>query len=173
MSTATVEVESKVQELMAVLDRDIEHMQQSLGRLEELRVLVIKRDEAGLKELLEKIRVESESNAANERARQLLRAQLAQMCGHEPQQLTLSRLEAVLPDKFRLPLAERKSSLRALAGQLARENLSVGMLLADCARINNQLLRGILEHGGKGLVCYDASGAKQRQANTTFVNVRL
>ena len=45
----------KVDELLAVLDKDIEHIQRSLSRLNELRRLVIKRDDTALGKLLESI----------------------------------------------------------------------------------------------------------------------
>jgi len=41
-------IEAKVDELLAVLDEDIRHVRASLLRLDELRSLVIKRDQAAL-----------------------------------------------------------------------------------------------------------------------------
>ena len=61
MKTTTVEIEDKVDELLILLDRDIQHMQQNLSWLNELRVLVVKREETDLGKLLGSIQTESDS----------------------------------------------------------------------------------------------------------------
>jgi hypothetical protein len=55
MKTAMIEIEDKVDQLLAVLDKDIQHIQDTLSTLNELRGLVIKRDDASLHKLLESI----------------------------------------------------------------------------------------------------------------------
>ncbi|MHC4482152.1 MAG: hypothetical protein ACYSW4_01245 [Planctomycetota bacterium] len=66
MKATAVEIEDKVDKLVVVLDKDIQHIQEALSQLNELRSLVIKRDEVALGKLLERIRVESDGYTANE-----------------------------------------------------------------------------------------------------------
>jgi len=54
----------KVDELLVILDKDTQQIQESLSRLNELRSLVIKRDDAALGKLLERIQYESDSYRA-------------------------------------------------------------------------------------------------------------
>jgi len=173
MNDTAAGIEIRIDELLGVLDADIEQVQRWLSRLDELRGLVIKRDEAALGRLLETIRLESEGYAVNEGKRQLVRGELAGLLGCEQGQLTLSRLEDFAPEERKADIVERKNKLRALVEQLKREHRRTAMLLSDCARINGLLLKSILECGRCGAVLYDASGAKTRQGDAGFVNMRL
>ena len=56
----------KVDELLIILDKDAQHIQESLSRLNELRGLVIKRDDAALGKLLGSIQSESNSYRSQE-----------------------------------------------------------------------------------------------------------
>ncbi len=73
MKTAAIEIENKVDELLTVLDRDIRYIRENLSRLNELRSLVVKRDDASLRKLLGSIQSESNSYKDNELKRHLLR----------------------------------------------------------------------------------------------------
>ena len=55
MNAAAVSIEDKVDRLLTCLEQDLQHMQKSLLQLNEMRKLVIKRDEAALCKLLESI----------------------------------------------------------------------------------------------------------------------
>ena len=92
MKTATIEIESKVDQLFGVLDEDIRYIRENLSRLNELRSLVVKRDDTSLRKLLESIQSDSNSYKDNELKRRSLRKELATAfnCGFE--QMTLSRL---------------------------------------------------------------------------------
>ena len=61
MKATSISIEDKIDELLAVLDTDIQHIQQSLSYLNELRSLVIKRDDTALGTLLGVIRAGSDS----------------------------------------------------------------------------------------------------------------
>jgi len=173
MSTTAVEIEDKVDRLFDVLDVDSEHLQHCLSRLGKLRCLVIKRDETALSKLLEDIRIGTESYADNESKRRALRRELADYFGLEAGRLTLSALENFLPDEKKAELTERKLNLRSLVERLANEYAATAALISDCAGINSALLRGILDNGRDGLVCYDANGTASRVNETAFVNMRL
>ena len=141
----------KVDELLAVLDKDIEHIQRSLSRLNELRRLVIKRDDTALGKLLESIQAESDSYRSHELKRQSARKELAIAFGCSLKQMTLSRLEGVL----------------------SGEHLGTALLLSECARFNNVLLKTILDLGKTETVHYNCNGATSRQTETAFVNLQF
>jgi len=172
MKTSAIEIENKVDRLLAVLDRDIQHMEETLSRLNELRALVIKRDDASLGKLLESIRSESDSYKDNESKRRLLREELAIALGCSLEQMTLSRLEAELSGEKKIEVAQRKAKLRTLARNLMKEHLSTATLLSDCARFNRLLLKSIFELEGTGIMTYSPRGFNERQTNTAFVNLQ-
>lgn len=169
LSTAT----TKIDELLAVLDEDIRHVETTLSRLETLRGLLIKRDDVALDSLLGEIRRQAEIYAANEQARQGLRADLAEALGCEPGQLTLSKLQAALPDQRRSLVVERQARLKSLAAELKREYALTTMLVSDCARFNRSLMRAFFGLGSKGGMTYSPSGAVKPQADTSLVSLKF
>ncbi|MHC4158123.1 MAG: flagellar export chaperone FlgN [Planctomycetota bacterium] len=173
MKTTTPGIEDKIDELLACLDTDIEHIKKSLSRLNELRSLVVKRDDASLGKLLESIRTESDNCRKNELRRQSVRKELAIAldCGIE--QVTLSSLDTVLPEEQKVQVAERKSKLQSLAEELKREHLSTALLLAECARFNRLLLKSIFDLGRTGMVYYGSDGSTKRQIDTAFMNLQF
>ena len=68
---------SKTDELLKVLDEDIQHLETTLSTLDTLRSLLIKHDDSSLNELLDDIRKHASAHATNERRRQELRTELA------------------------------------------------------------------------------------------------
>lgn len=173
MKTVTVEIVNKVKELLAVLDRDIQHVQETLSRLNELRAFVIKRDDVSLASLLDTIQAESRDYAANESKRNAIRRQLADMLGCSYEQMTLSRLETILSTEEREQIGRRKKELRLLAEKLRKEHLSTAMLLSACARFNGKLLKSIFQPGKAGTVTYNSSGHTKRHTDTGLVNIQF
>jgi len=173
MKTTAIEIEDRVDELIAVLDRDIQQMQESLSRLNELRSLVIKHDDAVLGKLLERIQSRSDSYKCNELKRQSIRKELAIILGCRVEQITLSRLEAELTGEKKAQVAERKTKLRLLADELKKEHLSTSLLLSDCARFNSVLLKGIFELGKAGTITYDSNGFAKRRTYRRLVNLQF
>jgi len=173
MKATAVEIEDKVDELLALLDRDIEHMQKSLSWLNELRALVVKRNDSDLGKLLETIHAESDSYENHELRRESIRKDLANAldCGLE--QVTLSRLEAILPEERKANVAGKKAELRRLTRELKGEHLSTAMLLSDCARFNRRLLQSVFDLGKMGMVCYDSKGSTQGGTTEAFVNLQF
>ena len=163
----------KVDELLAVLDKDIEHIQRSLSRLNELRRLVIKRDDTALGKLLESIQTESDSYRRHESKRQSARKELAIAFGCSLEQMTLSRLEGVLSGEKKAQVAERKVKLRSLTEELKKEHLGTALLLSECARFNHVLLKTILDLGKTEIVHYTCNGSTSRQTETAFVNLQF
>ncbi len=173
MRTIVVEIEDKVDELLVVLDRDIQYIQENMLRLDKLRGLVVKRDDAALEKLLASIESGSDSYRSNELKRKSLREELAIALDCNPEKMTLSRLEAELTGEKKAQVARRKALLRSLAEELKKKHLRTALLLSDCARFNSKLLRSVFELGKTGTVTYSSKGSKRRQTDTAFVNLRF
>ena len=173
MKTATFEIEGRIDELLVVLDKDIQHMQDSLSRLNELRSLVVKRNEADLGKLLESIQADSDSYRSHELKRESIRKELANALGCDLQQMTLSGLETLVSEERKAQVAAKKAKLRVLTKQLKKEHLSTAMLLSDCARFNRQLLNSVFDLGKVGIVCYDSKGSAKRGVTEAFVNLQF
>lgn len=172
MKSAAIEIQSKVDELLSILDRDIEHIQESILRLNEMRELVIKRDDVSLNKLVECIRAESENYAANEKQRQSIRKEIAAILGCGVEQMTLSRIEDILTGEKKSQVAQKKTKLRQLTRELGTEHLSTALLLSECARLNGLLLKSILNLD-KTAVCYNSSGSAEQRTDAAFMNLRF
>ncbi|MHC4244418.1 MAG: hypothetical protein ACYSU4_18585, partial [Planctomycetota bacterium] len=137
-STAT-EIENKVDKLLTYLDKDSQHIQESLSQLNKLRSYVIKRDDSGLGNLLKIIQAETSSYRNHESKRQTIRKELANALGCNTEQITLSTLEACLPKGKKDQITKTKAKLMSLIKELKKEHLSTILLLSECARFNNLL----------------------------------
>jgi hypothetical protein len=173
-------VQDKVNELLAVLDRDIQHIQKSLSWLNELRAMVIKRDEVALSKLLKQIQAEADNYTVNELERQSIRKDLADALDCRIEQITLSGLEAALPKEKKILLTDRRIKLKGLIEQLKKEHLSTALLLSQCARFNNLLLRTIFyprSNSGTQMLMYTPSGATKQPRCTSpssaFLSLQL
>ena len=167
------QIDDTIDELLAVLDKDIEQLQLSVDRLNELRILIVKRDDKSLHRLLTAIRTDSEEYRHNESKRQATRAQLAALLGCSLQQMTLSKLQAIAPDENGARISETAEKLRSLSSSLKKQHAATALLLADCARFNRQLLQCILNRSHGGEVTYTASGSARRQVDAGFMNLRF
>jgi hypothetical protein len=173
MKAAAASMEDKVDQLLVCLDKDAQHIQESLLQLNEMRRLVIKRDEAALGKLLESIQAETGSYRQHELNRKSIRKELADCLGCGFEQMTLSALQASLPEEKKDQVARMKAKLRSLSAELKKEYLSTALLLSECARFNNLLLKGIFNLGKADSVHYNSSGATRRQIETAFFNLQI
>ena len=173
MKATAIGIDDKVDDLLACLDKDVRRMEESLSQLNELRTLVIKRDDAALGKLLESIQAESDRHRSNELNRQSIREELAGDLGCDLKQMTLSALEASLPGAKKDRVTRMKAKLRSLVEELRKEHLSTALLLSECTRFNNLLLKSIFEFARTGAVYYNSNGATRRQIDTAFVNLQL
>jgi flagellar biosynthesis/type III secretory pathway chaperone len=164
---------NKVNELLAVLDKDIQHIQDIISWLNELRSLVIERNNPALSRLLESIRAEAANYAATELERRSIREDLANALGSKPEQITLSLLETILSKEKKAQVTERKTKLRSLIRELRSEHLRTVLLLTDCARFTRQLLEALFDLGKRGTVYYRPNGVSKMQIDTALVNARL
>ena len=173
MKTVPVEIEDKVDELLVCLEKDIEHMKKSLLNLDELRSMVIKRDDAALGRLLESIQVEAEGYREHESRRQSIRSELATFIGCDVKDVTLSKLEVSVPEEKKARITQCKEKLRVLTQRLRKEYSSTAILLSECNRFTNMLLQSIFNLGNTGAVYYNANGTTRQQSDTAFVNLQF
>ena len=173
MKLTAIEIEDKVDELLACLDKDSQHIEESLLLLNKLRSLVIKRDDRGLGKLLEIIHAESNSYKKNESKRQMIRKELANALGWKTEEMTLSALEANLPKGKKTQITKIKTKLMSLVVELKKEYLSTTLLLYECARFNNQLFKSIFDLGKTGAIYYNSNGMTKRQTEMAFVNLQF
>jgi len=148
MRTIASEIEDKVDELLACLDTDVRHIQESLSHLNELRSLVIKRDDEALGRLLESLQARSDLYAGHESNRLSIRRDLANMLGCETEQMTLTALASCLPEDKKERVIEIQTKLRVLTGQLKTEHMRTALLLSECAKLNNLLRQSVSEPAG-------------------------
>lgn len=173
MKAAAVEMEGKVDQLLVCLDKDAQHIQESLQQLDEMRKLIIKRDDAALGKLLESIQDDADCYRQHELNRKSIRKELADCLGCDIEQMTLSALQASLPEEKKDQVAQMKTRLRSLCAELKKEYLSTVLLLSECARFNNLLLKSIFDLGKADSIHYNPNGATKRQIETAFVNLQI
>ena len=173
MKATAAPIEEKVDQLLVCLDRDAQHMQESLQHLNEMRILVIKRDEAALGKLLENIQGVSDRYRNHELDRKSIRKELAKCLGCDIEQMTLSALESSLSEAKKDRVTQMKEKLRSLNAELKKEYMSTALLLSECARFNNLLLRDILNLGKTESIHYKSNGETRRNIDTAFVNLKI
>jgi len=173
MIEQSIELSDMVDDLLGVLERDYEHIERTALFLNELRCLVIKRDEKGLGLLLESIRSEAQDYSANEQRRGLIRKEMAQMLGCEPAELTLSVLKNAVEGQARNKVAQIQEKLKTVTGRLQAEYAVTVKLISECARINTILLKTVFEKRMSGQVFYDSTGLTKRQGDAAFMSMRL
>lgn len=166
-------VEEEVAALLDVLDVDIRHIEISLSRLDTLRTLLIKRDDASLERLLDEIRKEADAYATNERRRESLRRAIGTRLGRNGADLTLSEVQTLVEGPSRNALQDRQARLKSLTAQLRREYTLTAMLLSDCARFNRSLMQAFFGPGSQGGITYSPSGVTRQQGNTTLMSMQF
>lgn len=173
MNAESASIEDKVDRLLAFLDLDAQRIEESLLQLNEMRRLVIKRDEVALRQLLESIRDRADRYREQELKRESIRKELADSLDYNSEQMTLSALEKILPEIKAGRVIQIKAKLRSLSAELKKEYFSTALLLSECARFNNLLLKGVFNLGRTESVHYNSNGATRRQIDTAFVNLQL
>jgi hypothetical protein len=173
MNAATSELAQRINELLPVLQRDLEHIEQSIQRLDELRALVIKRDDSGLCRLLEQIGSQSQECVKNQKLREQLREQIAVILDRPLEQVRLGRLQQILPEPQSIQVAQMRQRLVKMVARLRTEHAATTLLLADLARFNGMLLKWILETGQVCGTTYDCRGETSRSRDTALVNLQF
>jgi hypothetical protein len=174
-------LETGITSLLPVLDEDIRHLEGTLSRMDTLRSLLIKREEAALEKLLDEIRRQADTYKANEQKRQQLRRDLAADLGCAEGDLTLSKLQRELigpsrpgaEQRWGAALADRQARLRSLAIQLKREYTLTVLLVRDCLRFNRSLMQAFFGSGGKGGATYSPTGTAKHDIGTMLMSMQL
>ncbi|HOK96651.1 MAG TPA: flagellar export chaperone FlgN [Anaerohalosphaeraceae bacterium] len=166
------ELDNCIGRLLAVLDADIEYLENTILRLGELRCLVIKHRYQPLEQMLQTIRTEYIRYRKNESQRQAICRKIGLLLGCPSDVMTLSDIAAHLPPDKRTRLLERRVKLQTLTDLLRREYAGVQMLLADCARLNRMLLANLLGTGCAESKTYQSTGTAERQTGTLFMDAR-
>ena len=172
MRTSESDFEVLVDELVEVLDENIRQVKLTIVRLDELRSAVIKRDEAGLRALLETIQDEGPSYSMVESRRERIRKRLANILGCTAGELNLSRICSHLSAEKSGSILSRQEQLQQLSDKLRIEHTSTRILLMECRRFNNILLRGIFGQGGEGIT-YDKRGGSSWDCERGTMSMRL
>jgi hypothetical protein len=174
MTGQTIELTQKTEDLLGILELDIDRIERTIQNLDNLRVLVVKRDEKGLACLLEIIQSESQVYSHNEQKRNQLRKEMAEIIGCPLESMNFSALKKHLSQPGLIEqVGDRQMKLRNMVTRLKKEYVSTVALLSDCARINSALLKCIFGRGRGNLVCYNSTGEISRQNDAAFMSMRM
>jgi hypothetical protein len=158
--------------LLLVLADEIENIERTLERLDGLRAAVIRRDEEGLNDLLEEVKNEQAGYALIEQKRGVIRNKMSEVIGCDIGQMNLSKLCCELAGERRDLVAQAQQKLKELCAKLKKEHMATNILLKECSRLNNLLLRGILGNG-KEAVTYNSRGNASWELQRGMVSIRL
>lgn len=172
MKTLSLEFDNYIVPLIDVLGEEIEHIECTVQMLDQLRGMVIKRDDENLNLLLEKARIETEKYAGVENRRQMIRKEMARIWGCETSDMTLTRLIKILPFEQSERIRQTKEILEKLLSKFQAEHLSTFMLLSECSRFNEVVLSALL-NGRCDESTYNRQGSMRRQNKQSMVNFKL
>ena len=169
-----LEIENKVDKLLACLEVDIQQLKQNISFLNEMRSLIIKRDEIALGKLLQTVQDASEVYKDNETDRQSIRKEIADFLGCSVGQINLSKMEECLPETSKNKVIETRGNLRSLIEEFRNEYTSTVMLVSECSRFNKLLLKSIFDLSKTGTCSYDARGTtRQHDGEAALMNVKF
>ncbi len=173
MTTQTLDIERWVLELLIVLKQESEAMAQISMWLTQLQERVMQRDELGLEALFTEIRTHENLMPELERRRQSIRGDLATVLGLPFEQLTLTRLEELLTGELRNQVSQMKAHLKTQTRRLHNQRQGTVMFLADCIRLNRQLLNSVFHNTPQSHLTYSARGNSEHQRSSALVNLQF
>ncbi len=173
MNTHTLDIERWVLELLIVLKQESAAMGQVSMWLTQLQESVMERDEPGLEALLKEIQTHENRMPELERKRQSIRGDLAIVLGLPFEQLTLTRLEDLLTGELQNQVSQMKAQLQVQTGALHAQRQGAVMFLADCTRLNRQLLNSVFDNRQESHTTYSARGNAEHQRSSALVNVQF
>ena len=158
--------------LLAVLDEDAEHMRRTIDHLNALRAAVIRRDEAGLKQLLDEVEAEGQSYRLVEMKRKRACNAVAGAADHPVERLNLSGLCEIVSEHVAEQVRARQTELKDVVQTLRMEHACTMALLRECSRLNRTLLNGMLGRSHETLT-YTAHGSETWCPQNDMVNIKL
>ncbi|MHC5060029.1 MAG: flagellar export chaperone FlgN [Planctomycetota bacterium] len=172
MNIADDRLDGLVDRLLTVLADEIKNIERTLERLDGLRAAVIKRDEEGLNNLLEEVKDEQSDYALIEQRRDVIRNKMSEAFGCDVGEMNLSKLCSELTGERRDLVSRSQQELKELCAKLQKEHMATDILLKECSRLNNLLLRSILGNG-KETMTYNSRGNASWELQKGMVSVRL
>ncbi len=173
MSDTMATLENMVRKMIGILDRDIEHLKDTINNLKIMYDMILSRDDRALGGLLESIKTESTDYRHNEMARQSIRNQIAMLVGCSLDKVTLSGLETVLDGQIKQDLSEKKDQLQKLAEKLKTQHLSTVFLLRDCAKFNRLLINNIFSYINGNTGTYNNRGNVTRSDHHSSMSMEV
>jgi len=149
MTTATVQHEPLVDELIGVLDETIVLQQQALEQLRALSEAILARDEAALERRVDALGRTVPRFEAVARRRTAVRSRLAQALDRPVGEMTLGRLARQVPEPQAGAIRLRRQRLLEVAEAVRRQHLETAVLAAEVARASRSLLLGLLPGAGE------------------------
>jgi hypothetical protein len=172
MKTLSLEFDNLINPLIDVLKGDMEHIASSLEVLDQLRGMIIKRDDKSLNLLLEKARIKTQKYATVENRREQIRKELARLWGCETSEMTLTKLTQILPPDRGDQVRETRDELEGLLTRFKAEHLSTFMLLSECSRFNGIMLSALL-NGRRDESTYNSHGSMNQESKRNIMNLQL
>jgi hypothetical protein len=175
MNISKVNQEKIIEQLLVYLEYDAQYLQNCLSYLDDLKKLVIKRDEASLRRLLEVIQAGMADHKKQESIRQQILDELAGCLDFDNRHVTLTVLEqsGLLSLDKQTRITAQKAKLKTLVIKLKAEYEHTARFLTECSRFNSIVLKSIFALGKTGGISYNAAGAAKRHNEPAFVNMRL
>lgn len=170
MNTGQIAWNPLLERLHKLLDREQERIDETLRQLDALRAAVVKRDESALRALMQQIDRQQHQVRRHEQQRRQLQAELAEATGCPPEEMNLSHLCTVVGPADCAKIRARQRDLQQHVRHLRSEHRLTTMLLRDCARINQGLLRCLL--GDVATPTYDARGQSAWRVETPVVSMQ-
>lgn len=168
MSTASAEL---VDELVAFLDLQSEHLEKMLDFLDAFRKALIRRDLPMLQEMQSQLAQEAEIRNQLDQSQRILQQKLAGLTGCSAEDVCLSSLETVLDPMSREKIRHRRQSMIQQVRHIQEQHLATELLLRECSRMNRRLLETVV--GGQTGKTYDARGRSSWNAGQGLMNVKL
>ncbi len=156
--------------LLDALDLEAEHLRRVTEFLGILSRLILKRDEAGLRELFTRVHEETLTHDRNESARHELLASMAEIAGCPVSAVTLTMLERLVGAQQVQHIRRKRQDLSQLIAGLRKQHYGTTMLLGEMIRINRSLLAGIT--GGCNSTTYGRGGQAKWTGADNILNLR-
>lgn len=165
--------ESLIDELLAILDEEIELLEQKRSQLANLSEALVSTDDAATEALLKLIERTEHTQTRVDLKLQDVRKTLAGVFGYDDAKaLRLSVLVTELPDAQASAVNDRRERLAQQVGNLRRQHLQTAMLLIECSKVNRMMMECLLP-AGEAVTTYDATGTNLWRNGAGLVDKEL
>jgi predicted nucleic acid-binding Zn-ribbon protein len=165
--------ESLIDELLAVLDEEIELLEQKQSQLADLSDALVAVDDVATEALLKQIEQTERTQTMVDLKLQDVRKTLAGVLGYDDARaLRLSVLVTKLPDAQASAVDDRRGRLAQQVGKLRRQHLQTAMLLIECSKVNRMMMECLLP-AGEAVTTYDATGTNLWRNGAGLVDKEL